>query len=166
MTAPAPGDDEQFRLDGDSAHRDVTQVVRHVLDRARHHGLPAEAAARLRLAVEELATNIAVHGYRGHPAEVRPLTVSDGRCDDGTVWVRLADLAPPFDPTAAPPPADLDAPLEQRWEGGLGIFLASQSLDVFRYERSRDANVVTLGVRPGAGGTAATGPGGDRGAGS
>ena len=87
--------------------------------------LEADGDARfsMRLAVEEVFTNILEHGYRGNgPVEIR---VDGGpRC----VRVRLSDQAPPFDPLDAPPP-DLESPLEERDTGGLGWHLVRQLID-------------------------------------
>jgi anti-sigma regulatory factor (Ser/Thr protein kinase) len=41
----------------------------------------------------------------------------------------------PYDPTKTPSPDDFDVPLEDRPIGGLGVFLARQAVDEFRYER-------------------------------
>lgn len=91
--------------------------------------LSADGDARfaMRLAVEEVFTNILEHGYRGNgPVEV---AVDGGpRC----VRVRLSDQAPKFDPADAPAP-DLDSPLEERDPGGLGWHLVRQLVDELEY---------------------------------
>ena len=61
------------------------------------------------LAVNEVATNIMIHGYQGQPGLIE---IEVGRSEDSLV-VRLRDQAPPFDPTAVPDP-DLSLPLEER----------------------------------------------------
>jgi len=87
--------------------------------------LHADGDARfsMRLAVEEVFTNILQHGYGGSgPVEV---AVDGGpRC----VRVRLRDQAPPFDPADAPAP-DLASPAEARDPGGLGWHLVRQLVD-------------------------------------
>lgn len=87
--------------------------------------LDADGDARfaVRLAVEEVFTNILHHGYGGSgPVEV---AVDGGpRC----VRVRLRDQAPRFDPAGAPAP-DLASPLEEREPGGLGWHLVRQLVD-------------------------------------
>jgi len=80
------------------------------------------------LAVDEAATNIIIHGYRGRSGLVE-LEVS--RADDALV-IRLHDRATPFDPTEVPPP-DLTLPLEQRPVGGMGIYLMQQLMDEVTY---------------------------------
>jgi anti-sigma regulatory factor (Ser/Thr protein kinase) len=126
----------------------VATVSRQVADLGAQAGLPPERRYKLRLAVEEIATNIVTHGYAEAPD---PPTDPEFQLEWGfgpdRVWVRLEDSARPFDPTRAPDPADLDAPLSERRIGGLGIHLVRASLDEFSYERTAGRNRVTLGLR-------------------
>jgi serine/threonine-protein kinase RsbW len=91
-------------------------------------------------AVDELVTNIIVHGYHEQAGNVEIGVSLEG---DALV-VRLCDQAPLFDPTLAPPP-DLTLPLEQRRFGGLGIYLARQFVDSMTYRvTSEGGNELTL----------------------
>jgi serine/threonine-protein kinase RsbW len=76
------------------------------------------------LAVDEAATNIIVHGYRGQPGDIE-IEVEN---QDGSLAVSLRDKAPPFDPTRVPMP-DLSLPLDQRPFGGMGVHLMRQCMD-------------------------------------
>jgi serine/threonine-protein kinase RsbW len=76
------------------------------------------------LAVNEVATNIMIHGYQGQPGLIE---IEVGRAGNSLV-VRLRDQAPPFDPTAVPDP-DLSLPLEERPLGKMGVYLARQLMD-------------------------------------
>jgi serine/threonine-protein kinase RsbW len=76
------------------------------------------------LAVDEAATNVIVHGYRGRQGTIE-IEVAREAMD---VVVRVRDNAPPFDPTGAPSP-DVTRPLEERLPGGLGIYLIRQYMD-------------------------------------
>ena len=79
-------------------------------------------------AVDESATNIIVHGYRGRSGHIEIEVTQEGN----VLVVRLRDQAPHFDPTRAPPP-DLTLPLERRRFGGLGIHLTRQFTDSVAY---------------------------------
>jgi anti-sigma regulatory factor (Ser/Thr protein kinase) len=70
-------------------------------------------------AVDEAATNIIEHGYRGVSGTIEVEVVATA--EEVTVHVRDGCL--PFDPTVAPAP-DTDAPLARRPLGGMGIHLA------------------------------------------
>ena len=93
----------------------------------------------LTLAVEEAASNVIAHGYkgRGGPLCVR-LEVSG---DDVTVGVR--DQARPFKPGKIKPP-DTKTPLEDRPVGGLGLLLMHRLMDEVHYETLPDGNLLTM----------------------
>ncbi|MDI6100433.1 ATP-binding protein [Actinoplanes sp. NEAU-A12] len=121
----------------------LREAVQYVDDLARAGGLPAVRAGRLRLAVEELVTNTIVHGYGDSRGAWQQLLLDSG-VESDQVWVRIVDDAPPFDPTRCQPPRDLDSPLADRTPGGLGLYLAGQSVDRMTYEYSGGRNRVTL----------------------
>lgn len=125
----------------------VAEVGRRVVELGEATGLPGPRRYGLRLAAEEIVTNIVTHGY--DEAEIRPPDPTfdlEWGCEPGRVWVRLVDSARAFDPTRVPEPDDLNAPLDRREPGGLGIHLARTSLDEFTYRRDRGRNHVTLAV--------------------
>ena len=105
---------------------------------SKEAGLNAQQAYRLHLAVDEVVTNIIVHGYEenGLHGDVA-LSVE---MDPKSLTIIVEDTAPAFDPTQAKPPEDLSRPLEERALGGLGIFLAMRSVDKFTYERMGNRN--------------------------
>lgn len=76
------------------------------------------------LAVDEAASNIILHGYRGQPGIIEIEVERTGN----TLAIRLRDEAAPFDPTSFPTP-DLTLPLEQRAVDGLGIHLIRQIMN-------------------------------------
>ncbi len=116
-------------------------------------GLDRKASYRLCLAVDEVATNVVLHGY-AEAGRKGPLDVTV-EVDEGTITVRLEDDAAPFDPGAhaAPTSDELAKPLEERPIGGLGLMLAAESVDEFRYERAgeRNRNVFVVRRPPRAG---------------
>jgi len=75
-------------------------------------------------AVNELVTNIIVHGYKNQPGQIEVKM----RHDNKKLVIRLIDLAPEYDPTDASTP-DLTLPLDKRPLGGLGVYLAGESVD-------------------------------------
>lgn len=160
-------------LDGCSLpSREVAELV---ADMARRFGLDSSQAYRLRLAADEITTNIVLHGYRcsGGPIDVQ------GGADSERVWLLIEDEAPPFDPvarsTCRPLPPDDHCRASPygaaAWDwsdaqaGGFGLFLARSSLDEFGYERVGGRNRYTLVVRPRAdkgGGRTGRRPAGNR----
>jgi serine/threonine-protein kinase RsbW len=106
-------------------------VIREfVADACRRLAAPPDAITDLVQAVDEAATNITLHGYKGFPGPVE-ITVTRDR---DRLTVTLRDEAPPFDPTSVGPP-DLSKPLEERSIGGLGIHLMRSFTDAMIYRR-------------------------------
>lgn len=130
---------------------DSLQAIRDCVDiAAKTAGIDSKKAYRLRLAVDEIATNIIVHGYNeaNLAGQVNVLT----EINQTALTIILEDTAPPFNPLAHPEPNNLDAPLENRNIGGLGVFLARQGTDDFRYEyengHNRNIFVVNRTISP------------------
>jgi anti-sigma regulatory factor (Ser/Thr protein kinase) len=113
---------------------------------AAEAGLDKKRAYRLQLAVDEIASNIALHGYEEHDL-VGDIEVQAELSDDRLV-ISLVDQAIPYDPYSrvAPQSQDLEAPLEQRTIGGLGVFLAINNVDQFLYHYADGRNHNTFVV--------------------
>jgi serine/threonine-protein kinase RsbW len=112
---------------------DSLETIRSfITSAAAKSGLDKLRTYRLTLAVDEIATNIISYGYKGSglQGDVRVLANST----DTGLEITLEDTAPPYDPFAADQPVELDAPIEERQIGGLGVFLAVNGVDQFRYE--------------------------------
>jgi len=86
----------------------------------------------LRLAIEELFTNMVRH----NPAGSSDITISLDRDGDNIVVVLTDhDVAVPFDPTQSKH-VDTTADLEDREAGGLGIHLVKRMVDEIHYHYS------------------------------
>lgn len=103
-------------------------------------GMDAGVAHAINLSVDELLTNTISYGYDGdgpHSIDVRLAAA------DGAVTVTLSDDGRAFDPTEAEEP-DIDAELDDRPIGGLGIHIVRMLMDNVSYERVDGRNVLTL----------------------
>lgn len=110
----------------------------YVMAAAAASDLDRKAAYRLRLAVDEIATNAVVHG-RADQAPGATLTLH-AEIDQHTLRMTLEDRGVAYDPRQRPLPGDLDKPLEERDVGGLGIFLTLRGVDEYLYERDGEVN--------------------------
>jgi serine/threonine-protein kinase RsbW len=96
---------------------------------------------KVQLAVDEACSNIIEHACDGENEDDIEITCVEL---DDQVKIMIRDHGEPFDPTTAPAP-DLDADLEDRPVGGLGIFLMKRLMDDICYEALGEAgNVLTL----------------------
>jgi serine/threonine-protein kinase RsbW len=117
---------------------DVLAFVDHACARA---GVPHEVLFDVRLAVEEVVTNVIDHGYAGMPTG--PVTVRFHH-DPRQIIITIEDLARPFDSSRVARP-DITAPIEERAIGGLGWHLVHQVMDEVRHAQGgTNGNRVTL----------------------
>jgi serine/threonine-protein kinase RsbW len=106
-------------------------------------GAPTAVQHALELAADEAVTNVIRYAYPpGEAGEVRLELAREA----GELVLTIRDRGKPFREEEAPPPV-LDAPLEERPVGGLGIFLMHKLMD--RVERSREQgeNLLVLAKR-------------------
>jgi serine/threonine-protein kinase RsbW len=116
---------------------DVRAAVRDV---ARACEAPASCMDDLVQAVDEAATNIILHGYRGAPGRIELTAELIG--DD--IVITIEDRAPTFDPTTVPVP-DLTIPPDRRRPGGMGVHLIRLAMDSIRHRpRPGGGNILTL----------------------
>ena len=94
----------------------------------------------IQMAVDEAATNIVLHAYG--PDQSGPIQVICWQ-EGNNFFVQLRDYGRPFDPSLVPAP-DLESPLEDRREGGLGIFLMRRMMDHVEFAREGRENVLTM----------------------
>jgi serine/threonine-protein kinase RsbW len=107
------------------------------------HDLPDSIAFAFNLSLDELVTNVILYAFpdvQDHTIDIR-LTL-----EGGMLHAQLSDDGRPFDPLSVPPP-NLDAPIEERRIGGLGIHIVREMMDTLSYAREDGRNVLRLGKR-------------------
>ncbi len=109
------------------------------------HGVSRDIAFAVNVSVDELLTNTISYGFDDGESHRIEMTV---RIEDDVLVIELVDDATPYDPTRAPHP-DIDAPIERRPIGGLGVHFVRELMDGFSYRRSEGRNIVTLTKRTG-----------------
>lgn len=102
-------------------------------------GISADLCFDLMLALEEAASNVIEHGYKGRGGDLGIVF----RVADGTVTLELRDAARPFKPGKVGRP-DGSVPLEDRPLGGLGLHLMHELMDEVHYETLPDGNLLTM----------------------
>ena len=108
------------------------------------HQMPDDAVFKISLSIDELVTNIVVHGScsdpRAHEIVLR-LSISNRE-----VHAEIEDDGRAFNPLEAPAP-DINAALNDRDPGGMGIHLARTLMDHIHYRRIGHRNILTLTKR-------------------
>jgi len=119
---------------------ELERVSRELEEFGREHDLSAADVLALNLAVDEVLTNIILYAFPRREDHEVELAV---RIEENTLTVEFADSGRPFDPSSVPAP-ELDAALEDRPVGGLGLHIVRRLFDDMSYEREDDRNVLTL----------------------
>jgi anti-sigma regulatory factor (Ser/Thr protein kinase) len=116
----------------------------YVAEAARTAGLNSGSTYNLCLAVDEIATNIVLHGYQkaGLTGEI---TV-DALQEHGSLIIRMVDHGRTYDPNHVPHP-DSNNPLSEPQTGGWGVFLSKTGVDQFDYTSTDCGNVHRFVVR-------------------
>ena len=120
--------------------RDLSRMPELVAQFAEQHGLSEDVVFGMNVALDEMLSNIIKYGYTDdaiHEIHIR-LSVS------GAVLVaEIEDDGQPFDPCAAGP-VDVDAPLEERQVGGLGIHIVRTLMAEVGYARVDGRNRLVM----------------------
>ncbi|CAN1523603.1 RsbW Anti-sigma regulatory factor (Ser/Thr protein kinase) [Rhabdaerophilaceae bacterium] len=119
------------------------QLLADAMERfSKFAAIPSKVLFRLNLAIDELVTNTISYGFQ--QGEQCYLGVTVLRHDD-VVEVELRDNGIPFDPLSLPSP-DLDASLEDRPIGGLGVHFVRTLIEQVDYTHDGRHNIVRLSV--------------------
>ena len=131
----------QLELRNDLASLEDAVVA--LQDRLLADGLPQPVVDDARLVAEEVLSNAIRHGCVQH--EVHALAIQVERDEK---WLRLefSDDGAPYNPLVAEVPA-IDAPIQERPIGGLGVFLVCELAESVAYERRDRRNVLLVVLR-------------------
>ena len=135
-----------FELSVSSDMNNLVVIADFVTTVAEKLGLDEQETFALQMAVDEASSNVMEHAYRGH---------SDGRLSlrvqalDDEVVVTICDQGERFDPQSVPRP-DISAPLQERHNGGLGLYLMEKLMDSVAWEFDPErGNTLTMRKRCG-----------------
>jgi anti-sigma regulatory factor (Ser/Thr protein kinase) len=106
----------------------------------RQQSLATKVMHDLKLAMEEILTNIISHGYMDEGEHKIRVNLS---VEPGAVSIYVEDDGLPFNPLEAPE-VDTTKPLEERTVGGLGIHLVRKLMDGMEYRRAKERNMLTM----------------------
>ncbi len=130
----------------DGVLESLDSIADYILAVAHQIELDKKKTYKLRLAVDELTTNIIIYGYQNN--QQKGVIKLQSQLEGGRLKIIIEDSAPSFNPkdNLLIATQSLDQPLEERPIGGLGIYLALDGVDDFVYERDNDLNRMTLVV--------------------
>ena len=123
---------------------DSVAELNHFIDEfASENAIPGETAMEIKLAVEEAVVNVINYAY---PPESEGDIFVDCQIEGDLVRITVRDKGKEFDPTKAPE-VDVEASLDDRQIGGLGIFLLGTLADSVKYSRDNEFNILIVEKR-------------------
>jgi serine/threonine-protein kinase RsbW len=132
-------DEKGLELEARAKLENLPALIDFVIGSLKKLGVDDHTTFAIQLAVDEISSNVIWYAYKDKPGSIWLAC----RRDADAILVTIRDEGYPFDPTRVLPP-DLDADLEHRRPGGLGIYLAKQVMDSITYTYEAGQNVLTM----------------------
>ena len=101
---------------------------------------PPDLLFTVNLVLEELGLNIINHAYHKESGVFEIVITSE----DKALTIEVIDDGPPFNVLTEAPVPDVDAPIDDRPIGGLGVHLVKTMMDELDYRREQDQNHLTM----------------------
>lgn len=131
---------QRYRMTRAAELESLSVFREFISDCCGKHEVPKETVFELKLAVDEACTNVIEHGYKGmDPGSI----ILSFRVEPDRVLVQITDFGHIFEPADAPKP-DVEAALEDRPLGGMGLYLIYKTMDNIDYQSSDDGNTLTF----------------------
>ena len=120
---------------------ELSRIAEEIESHGESRGWPTKWVLNLNLSLDELITNTVSYGYQdADEHEIRVMLAER----NGSLVVVVEDDGIAFDPFTAAPAPDLDADVEDRPIGGLGVYFVKTLMDEVAYERVENRNRITL----------------------
>lgn len=117
------------------------EIIECVMESEEVSALQDDLKFKIRLCVEEVEENILCYsGSTWIEVEVEQ--------EDGSIRIGFRDGGVRFDPLAKEDP-DINAPIDSRPIGGLGIFICKQMMDSLTYHFENGCNIFTMSKKIG-----------------
>lgn len=124
-------------------HNDISEtpkIAEFIDNLVKENELDLSLAGNMNLALEEAVVNVMNYAYpKGQKGDIN----LEVYANEARIKFVITDEGTPFDPTTKADP-DINASLDDRPIGGLGIFLVRQLMDSVNYERINNKNILTL----------------------
>ncbi len=120
--------DNQLELQIEAKPENLFVISNFITEAMEQLGVDPATTSKVQLAVDEACTNIIQHAYSGQKGVI--ILICELADDDLIVTIR--DRGKPFVPSSVPSP-DVEADLDRRKTGGLGIYFMRKMMDEVSY---------------------------------
>ena len=118
----------------------IEKVTEFVNDRLQKSNIPQKIQTQIDVVIDELMSNVTKFAYRdGKNGNISV----EMEVNEEEIAMTFRDSGVPFNPLEQADP-DVNAPLEQRKIGGLGLFLVRKTMDRLNYVYENGQNVLTV----------------------
>jgi anti-anti-sigma factor len=138
--SPAAAAGEVLKLAIKNELSQLETVNAAVADYLAAHPVPERAAYAVNLAIEELIVNVLQYAYIDDDPHVIDIELG---IEGNQIVLRIVDDGMPFDPRKGP---TLNVHAEDYENGGLGLILVLDMVDVLKYRRDGDRNRVEVRI--------------------
>ena len=129
------------KLTIDATVENLAQVTEYITSSLEEKDCSIKIIMQMELVIEEIFVNVASYAYRPN---VGPVTICK-EIEDAPQAIKITfiDGGVEYNPLEHKDP-DINADIEERDVGGLGIFLVKKNVDDISYERKDGKNILTL----------------------
>ena len=120
---------------------ELRKVNAAIEELAAEENWPPDFTFQIGLAIEELGVNIVEYGHNDDKPHEIAIVISS---EVEAITITIEDDGQAFNPLSDAPEPDLEAALEDRTVGGLGIHLVRSMMDEVHYQRQQNKNCLTL----------------------
>lgn len=131
--------EEKFTLHVMADLKNLSTIGEFITGCASKLGLGRKGVFQLELAVDEVTSNIILHGYLQQSGPIHLLIWKEQE----KIYIQIQDRGEPFNPLKEDKP-DLSTDLEERSPGGLGIHFLKTVTDAAHYQFHDGKNILTL----------------------
>ncbi len=125
----------------EAAVENIEVVTGFIADELKALGCPKKAQIQIRIAIDELFGNIAKYAYT---PDVGKATVRfEVEEEPLSVIITFIDNGKPFNPLEQAEP-EIYLSVQERDEGGLGIFLVRKTMNLVEYEYKNGQNILRI----------------------
>ena len=123
----------------DAKVENLENVTEFITSSLEEKNCSMKTIMQMELVIEEIFVNVANYAYRPN---VGPITICK-EIDDKALTISFIDGGVDYNPLEHKDP-DINAGIDEREIGGLGIFLVKKNVDEVSYERKDGQNILTI----------------------
>ncbi len=120
---------------------EAANVIDYISEIIEENGVPMDTAVKINICTDEIVSNILNHSN----AEYIDVKLNINQ-QDATVTISFTDNGTPFNPLTDAATPDITIPLEDREEGGLGVFIVKKMMKNVTYRHQDNCNIFTIGT--------------------